>query len=60
MLRIRAKISFMAFEKGLTIEELFLHAIWTSYMDFFNQGILVPDQAIVDIDHVFKQIITGE
>ena len=36
MLRVRAKISFMAFDQGKTIEELFVNAIWKTYMEFLN------------------------
>jgi hypothetical protein len=50
----------MAFEKGITIEELFLHAIWTSYMEFLNKGMLKPDKTIVEIDDTFRLIIMGE
>jgi hypothetical protein len=59
MLRVRAKISFMAFEKGITIQEIFLHAIWTSYMTFLHEGLVLPERTTVEADELFKQIIMG-
>jgi len=35
IMKLRAKISFMAFEKGITIIELFLHAIYKTLLSYY-------------------------
>lgn len=57
---IRSKISFMALEKCLTIQELFLHAILKTYLQHVQMNRIKLDENIVKVDRIFKQIISGE
>ena len=41
---IRNKISYMAFEKGMTIQELFFTTILKSYQKFQKEGIIHLDE----------------
>jgi len=43
VMKIRMKISYIAFEKGMTIIELLLSSILCSYRMFVNEGLIVED-----------------
>jgi hypothetical protein len=53
VLRIRAKISFMAFEKRCTIKELFLKAILKTYLDLMESGELEPTLSNLKCDRAY-------
>lgn len=36
IMKIRAKISYMALKRGITIQELFLHAIYKTYVHYVD------------------------
>jgi len=42
LLRVRAKISFMAFEACLSVKELFFAAIWKTYVTYLKDGLIKP------------------
>tara|TARA_B110000285_G_scaffold78402_1_gene90278 strand:+ start:1132 stop:1653 length:522 start_codon:yes stop_codon:yes gene_type:complete len=60
ILTIRAKISFMALAKGMTIQETFLLSIWQVYNEYLFSGVLPIDPKLVEIDEIYKSIISGE
>jgi len=43
-MKIRIKIGYIAFEKSMTIIELFLVSILMSYRSFVNEGLIIEDQ----------------
>lgn len=57
---IRAKISFMALEKGMTVQELLLHAIWSVYNENLFSGVIPIDPKLVEVDEIYRNIISGE
>lgn len=60
LLMIRAKISFMALERGMTVQETILHAIWTVYNEYLWSGVIPIDPKLVEVDLIYRNIISGE
>lgn len=60
ILRIRMKISYMAFEKCITIQELFLRAIFRTLVDKIQHPQYVPDEGHLENDSFYKRVISGE
>ena len=50
----------MAFEKCMTIQELFLKAILKTYRQLVMKGQLKPVKADVQKDHLYTQMIAGQ
>jgi hypothetical protein len=50
IIKFRMKISYIAFEKEMTIKELFLTTIMRSYMILFKRG-KIP----ISVEEVFRQ-----
>ena len=50
IIKFRMKLSYIAFEKELTIKELFLTTIMKSYMTLFKRG-KIP----ISVEEVFRQ-----
>ena len=60
VLQVRAKISFMAFEKQITIQQLFLKAILKTYHNLVTEGFLKPALSYMKKDTLYSEIIRGE
>lgn len=50
VMKMRMKISYIAFEKTMTVKQLFLETIMKSYMFLFKSG-KIP----ITIEEVFRQ-----
>ena len=61
IMKIRMKISYMAFEKGMTIIELLLSSILCSYRTFVNDGLIQEDQESKKRqDTLFNELINNK
>lgn len=56
IIRIRSKISFLAFEKRQTILELFLRKILESHREFIYQKVYEPRQSDEEIEKLLDMI----
>lgn len=50
----------MALERGMTLQEIFLHAIWQVYNEYLFQEVIPIDQKLVEVDEIYRSIISGE
>ena len=50
IMKIRAKIGFIALQKGLTIQEVFLHAIYKTYVHFIDDYEIDPYEHFIQAD----------
>jgi hypothetical protein len=50
----------MALERGMTIQETFLHAIWSVYNEYLFTGVIPIDPKLVEVDEIYRNIISGE
>lgn len=60
ILRIRMKISYMAFENCITIQELFLRAIFKTLLDKHKHPSFIPKDIHLENDLFYKRVISGE
>ena len=61
-MRIRAKISFMALEKRMTVEELIYNSIFKSYKEIQHLGFFKQESYEEEIknDSIFQGLIKGD
>lgn len=52
-MRIRAKIGLMALMRGLTIQEIFLHAIYKTYVHYIDHYKFDHNDLFVQADQTF-------
>lgn len=57
---MRSKISYMAFEKCLTIQELWLQAIYKAKLAYMEQRQYKINRQLLEADFTYQAIITGE
>ena len=53
IMKIRAKIGFIALQKGLTIQEVFLHAIYKTYVHFIDDYEIDPNEHFIQADSLY-------
>ena len=59
-MRIRAKIGLMALQRGLTIQEMFLHAIYKTFVQFIDYYKFDLNDQHVQADQMYQAIISFE
>lgn len=59
-MRVRAKIGFMALLRGLTIQEIFLHAIYKTYVHYIDHYKFDLNDLFVKSDQTYQGIISFE
>lgn len=59
IIRIRAKLSFIAFERRMTVQELLLTKIIESYKDMVSQRLFVPKESFEEGNQKANIIMTS-
>ena len=60
IMRIRAKIGLMALERGLTIQEIFLHAIYKTFVHYIDYYKFDNSDHYVQADQTYQALISFE
>ena len=60
IMRIRAKIGLMALQRGLTIQEIFLHAIYKTFVHYIDHYKFDLNEQYIQADQTYQAIISFE
>ena len=59
IIRIRAKLSYAAFQQRVTVQELVLKAIIESYKDLVKQKFIIPDENYEESEQQVNILMTS-